>query len=198
MNSEELKNLIESARIEKGISQRELAKLTGISRSTLNDLINGKIKKVDIDDLRKIAETLDMSLQKLLKVAGYDEMLFYFSKDKYANKSSKDLKEMIKTYEESQRELLEFDTEKRKKVSDARQKLFYTIEHLQIMKDNKDSLYTIDKAVEDIQYAFDELEFAEHKYDYSKLPKKNKVIEQKKKKIRSIKKYKTKKQKNLF
>ena len=173
MNSEELKNLIESARVEKGISQRELAKLTGISRSTLNDLINGKIKKVDIDDLRKIAETLDISLQNLLKVAGYDEMLFYFSKDKYANKSSKDLKEMIKTYEESQRELLEFDTEKRKKVSDARQKLFYTIEHLQIMKDNKDSLYTIDKAVEDIQYAFDELEFAEHKYDYSKLPKKN-------------------------
>ena len=172
MNSEELKNLIESARVEKGISQRELAKLTGISRSTLNDLINGKIKKVDIDDLRKIAETLDMSLQKLLKVAGYDEMLFYFSKDKYANKSSKDLKEMIKNYEESQRKLLDFDTEKRKKVSEARQKLFYTIEHLQIMKDNKDSLYTIDKAVEDIQYAFDELEFAEHKYDYSKLPKK--------------------------
>ena len=52
MNSEELKNLIESARVAKGISQRELAKLTGISRSTLNDLINGKIKKVDIDDLK--------------------------------------------------------------------------------------------------------------------------------------------------
>ena len=65
MNSEELKILIESAREAKGISQRELAKSTGISRSTLNDLINGKIKKVDIDDLRKIAETLDMSLQKL-------------------------------------------------------------------------------------------------------------------------------------
>ena len=45
MNSEELKILIESAREAKGISQRELAKLTGISRSTLNDLINGKIKK---------------------------------------------------------------------------------------------------------------------------------------------------------
>lgn len=45
MNSEELKTLIEDARIKKGISQRELAKQTGISRSTLNDLINGKIKK---------------------------------------------------------------------------------------------------------------------------------------------------------
>lgn len=173
MNSEELKLLIESARVEKGISQRELAKLTGISRSTLNDLINGKIKKVDIDDLRKIAETLDMSLQKLLKVAGYDEMLFYFSKDKYANKSSKDLKELIEQYKESEIDLLEFDHQKRKKVSDARRKLFFIMEHLQIMQKDKDSLYTIDKAIEDIRYAFDELEDVEHKYDYNKLPKQN-------------------------
>lgn len=161
----------------KGSSQRELAKLTGISRSTLNDLINGKIKKIDIDDLRKIAETLDMSLQKLLKVAGYNEMSLYFhahkNKDKYAGKSSKDLKELIEQYKKSELELLDFDAQKRRKVSDARQKLFYTMEHLQIMQNNKDSLYTIDKAIEDIKYAFDELEDVEHKYDYSKLPKKN-------------------------
>ena len=104
-------------------------------------------------------------------------MSLYFrahkSKDKYIDKSSKDLKELIEKYKESEIDLLQFDTQKRKKVSDARQKLFYTIEHLQIMKDNKDSLYTIDKAIEDIQYAFDELEFAEHKYNYEKLPKKN-------------------------
>ena len=173
MNSEKLKVLIEDARVKKGISQRELAKQTGISRSTLNDLINGKIKKVDIDDLRKIAETLDMSLQELLKVAGYDEMLFYFSKNKYANKSSKDLIDIIEQYKKSELNLLDFDSNKRKKVSDARQKLFYVIEHLQIMKDNKDSLYTIDKAIEDIKYVFDELKIAEEKYDYSKLPKQN-------------------------
>jgi len=53
MNSNELKNIIENARIAKGISQRELAKLSGISRSTLNDIINGKIKKVDVDSLKK-------------------------------------------------------------------------------------------------------------------------------------------------
>lgn len=46
MNSNKLKGIIESARINKGISQRELAKLSGISRSTLNDIINGKIKKL--------------------------------------------------------------------------------------------------------------------------------------------------------
>ena len=177
MNSEELKLLIEDARIKKGISQRELAKLTGISRSTLNDLINGKIKKVDIDDLRKIAETLDMSLQKLLKTAGYDEMSLYFNKnklkDRYYDKSSKDLKEIVEQYKKSEIDLINFDSEKRRKISDARQKLFYTMEHLKIMQNNKDSLYTIDKAIEDIKYAFEELEFAEHKYDYSKLPKQN-------------------------
>ena len=177
MNSEELKLLIEDARIKKGISQRELAKLTGISRSTLNDLINGKIKKVDIDDLRKIAETLDMSLQKLLKTAGYDEMSLYFNKnqlkDRYYDKSSKDLKELVEQYKKSEIDLLDFDSQKRRKISDARQKLFYTMEHLKIMQNNKDSLYTIDKAIEDIKYAFEELEFAEHKYDYSKLPKQN-------------------------
>ena len=110
MNSEELKILIESARVEKGISQRELAKQTGISRSTLNDLINGKIKKADIDDLRKIAETLDMSLQKLLKAAGYDEMSLYFNKnklkDRYYDQSSKDLKELLEQYKESETNLL--------------------------------------------------------------------------------------------
>lgn len=171
MNSEELKTIIESAREKKGISQRELAKRAGISRSTLNDLINGKIKKVDIDDLRKIAETLDMSLENLLKVAGYDDFLDYLSLDKYKNKSTRDLKDMIEQYKKSELDLLDFDSKKREKVIKARQQLFNTMEHLKIMKDNKDSLYTIDKAIEDIKFAFDELLEAENKYDYSKLPK---------------------------
>ena len=45
MNSNELKNIIENARIAKGISQRELAKLSRISWSALSNIINGKIKK---------------------------------------------------------------------------------------------------------------------------------------------------------
>lgn len=173
MNSGELKSIIESAREAKGISQRELAKLSGISRSTLNDIINGKIKKIDVDALKKIAETLDLSLKKLLKVAGYDEFLDYLSLDRYKNKSTRDLKDMIERYKKSQLDLLDWDAKKRAVVNDARGKLFYTMEHLKLMQENKDSLYTIDKAIEDIKYAFDELEDVEHKYDYSKLPKKN-------------------------
>lgn len=119
MSLEELKILIESAGVTKGILQRALAKLTGISsRSTLNVLINGKIKKSEL-------------------------------------------------------ELLDFEIQKRNKVSDVRQKIFYIMEHLQIMKDNKDSLYTIDKAIEDIKYAFEKLNDVEQKYDYNKLPERN-------------------------
>lgn len=176
MNSEELKNLIESARESKGISQRELAKLTGISRSTLNDLINGKIKKVDIDDLRKIAEVLDMSLQKLLKVAGYDEMSLYFqahkSKDKYIDKSSKDLKELIEQYKNSETELLQFDSKKRDKAREAGFIIFEVAEHLKLLKDGK-SKYTLEKAIEELTKANDLLNPIMDKYDYSKLPKRN-------------------------
>ena len=167
MNSNEFKNIIENARIAKGISQRELAKLSGISRSTLNDIINGKIKKVDVDSLKKIAETLDLSLTNLLKVAGYDEFLDYLSLDKYKNKSTKDLKEMIEKYKKSELDLLDSDAQK---IRNARQKLFYTIEHLKIMQKNKESLYTVDNAIEDIKTAFVELEAIEEKYNYSKLP----------------------------
>ena len=42
---------------------------------------------------------------------------------------------------------------------------------MKIMKENKDSLYTIDKAIDDVQSAFDQLEMVEEKYDYQKLPK---------------------------
>ena len=49
--------------------------------------------------------------------------------------------------------------------------MFTTIEHMKIMKENKDSLYTIDKAIDDVQSAFDQLEMVEEKYDYQKLPK---------------------------
>ena len=130
MNSERLKFLIESARLRKDISQRELSKIAGISRSTLNDLINGKIKKVDIDDLRKIAEALDMSLRELLKVAGYDEFVLYFNKDVYEGKSTQDLKDSIEEYQKSEKDLLDFDYQKRKTVREARHSLFNIMNYL--------------------------------------------------------------------
>lgn len=171
MDNNELKDIIEKARIARGLSQRELSKQIGLSQSTYNDTINGKIKKVDVEILKKIAEGLDLSLEQLLKVSGYNDVLEYFGVDKYKNKSTKDLKDIIEAYKKSELELLDFDATKRKKARKARQQLFKTMEHLKIMQEKEDSLYTIDKAIEEIKFAFEQLEMAEHKYDYSKLPK---------------------------
>lgn len=173
MNSDELKKLIEFARITKGVSQRELAKQTGISRSTLNDLINGKIKKVDIDDLRKIAETLDMSLSSLLEAAGYNEMSFYFSKnklkDRYYDKSSKDLKELLEQYKESETNLLTFDSKKRDKAREVGYKLFDATEKLKWIKEGKEG-FTLDQVIKELTEAQKMLDPIMNKYDYSKLP----------------------------
>ena len=73
----ELGKLVSETREKLGISQRELAKLTGISRSTLNDLINGKIKKVDIDDLRKIVETLEKDGATFEKISSFEYKFDY-------------------------------------------------------------------------------------------------------------------------
>ncbi len=166
-----MKNMVENARKLKGYSQRELSKRIGLSQSTYNDTINGKIKKPDLEILKKIAEELDLSLELMLKDSGYGEAFSFYGVDKYKDKSTKDLKELIEEYQKSELDLLEFDKQKRDTTRKVRQKMFTTIEHMKIMKDDKDSLYTIDKAIDDVQYAFDQLEMVEEKYDYKKLPK---------------------------
>ncbi len=166
-----MKNMVENARKLKGYSQRELSKRIGLSQSTYNDTINGKIKKPDLEILKKIAEELDLSLELMLKDSGYGEAFSFYGVDKYKDKSTKVLKELIEEYQKSELDLLEFDKQKRDTTRKVRQKMFTTIEHMKIMKDDKDSLYTIDKAIDDVQSAFDQLERVEHKYDYDELPK---------------------------
>ena len=52
-------------------------------------------------------------------------MLFYFSKNKYANKSSKDLKELIEKYKESETDLLVFDSKKKRQSKSCWAKIIF-------------------------------------------------------------------------
>ena len=94
-NSEALTTLIVGGRTAKEYSQRELARRVGISNSSLNDIENGRVAKPDPEILKKISEELDLSLQQLLKAAGYNEVMSWFSHDEFKNKSTKDLKNTI-------------------------------------------------------------------------------------------------------
>lgn len=117
-----------------------------------------------------------MSLQKLLKAAGYDEMSLYFhahkNKDKYADKSSKDLKELIEQYKESKTDLLQFDFTKRENARKASFIIFEVAEHLKLLKEGK-SEYTLEQAIEELNKVQELLNPVIDKYDYSKLPKRD-------------------------
>ena len=171
MNSEKLQNLILEAIERKKISQRELAKLTGISRSTLNDIVNGKIKKIKLDDLYQISIPLELNLEDLLDACGFNKVLKTLNRDRYEGMSTRQLKELLDEYQQSEFDLLDWDAKKRRTCSSAREKLLATTHKIEMSKRN-DMKYTKDDIAKDIKEAVDELELVEKKYDYSKLPKK--------------------------
>lgn len=171
MNSEKLQNLILAAIERKKISQRELAKLTGISRSTLNDIVNGKIKKIKLDDLYQISIPLELNLEDLLDACGFNNVLKTLNRDRYEGMSTRELKEKLDEYQQSELSLLDWDAKKRRTCSSARDKLFKVTNKIEMSKQS-DLKYTKDEIAKDVKEAFDELESVEKKYDYSKLPKK--------------------------
>lgn len=171
MNSEKLQNLILDAIENKKISQRELAKLTGISRSTLNDIVNGKIKKIKLDDLYQISIPLELNLENLLEACGFNSVIKSLNADRYAGMSNRQLKELLDEYQQTEMNLLDWDAKKRKKSNEVGKRLFDIQNKIEMSKQlNKD--YTKKEIVEDIKEVIEELKPLQQKYDYSKLPRK--------------------------
>ena len=170
MNSEKLQNLILDAIENKNISQRELAKLTGISRSTLNDIVNGKIKKIKLDDLYQISIPLELNLENLLEACGFNSVIKSLSADRYAGMSNRQLKELLDEYQQSEMNLLDWDAKKRKTTTSGRSKLLEITNKIEMLK-HGDTKYTKDDIAKDVKEVFDELELVQVKYDYDKLPK---------------------------
>lgn len=170
-NNEALTTLIVGGRIAKEYSQRELARRIGISNSSLNDIENGRVSKPDPGILKRIAEELDLSLQQLLKEAGYNEIMSWFSYDEFKNKSTKDLKNIIEECRLFKYNILDWDAGKRKKTLKIIQNLNEVKLGLKLLKEDVKTDYTLDKALEDIDKGIQELKDVATKYDYSKLPK---------------------------
>ena len=172
MNSEKLQNLLLNAIDKKGISQRELARLSGISRSTLNDIVNGKIKKIKLDDLYQIANILELNLENLLEACGFKSVLKSLNADRYAGMSDRKLKEKIDEYQKSELNLLDCDAKKRKHCREASTILFKIVEKIENSIKYNDVKCSKEEIVEELKKVMEELKPIEIKYDYSKLPKK--------------------------
>jgi transcriptional regulator with XRE-family HTH domain len=103
-NKKNLAEMISEARELKGISMRELARLSGMDHAEISRIEKGKRLKPNILFLRRIAENLDLSLVELLRSAGYSELDISWGMNAEKNKSSQDLK---KELDQSKRDYLD-------------------------------------------------------------------------------------------
>ena len=133
--------------------------------------MNRKIKKIKLDDLYKISIPLGLNLENLLEACGFNSVIKSLSADRYAGMSNRQLKELLDEYQQSEMNLLDWDAQKRKQCSSARSKLNAITNKIEIAERTKEK-YSNKDIAKDIEEVFNELEPIQHKYDYSKLPKK--------------------------
>lgn len=114
-NTTELGKTISEAREKLGISQRELARKSNMDCAEVSRIEAGKRLKPNILYLKGIAETLGLSLVKLMKIAGYDDVDINWGKDLSRKRSTTDYQEQIKSYEQFYFDVLE-ELETRRKT----------------------------------------------------------------------------------
>ena len=57
--------MVKEKRLEAGLSQNQLSKMTNVSQSAINDIESGKTKAPRIDTLIKIAEVLELDVSQV-------------------------------------------------------------------------------------------------------------------------------------
>lgn len=113
-NTTELGKTISEAREKLGISQRELARKSNMDCAEVSRIEAGKRLKPNVLYLKGIAETLNLSLVKLMELAGYNDVDINWGIDLSEKRSTADHQEQIKSYEKFYFDVLE-DIEARRK-----------------------------------------------------------------------------------
>ena len=114
-NTTELGKTISEAREKLGISQRELARKSNMDCAEVSRIEAGKRLKPNVLYLKGISETLGLSLVKLMKLAGYDDIDINWGQDLTDKRSTTDYQEQIKSYEQFYFDILE-ELETRRKT----------------------------------------------------------------------------------
>ncbi len=96
----ELGKLVSETREKLGISQRELARRSNMDCAEVSRIEAGKRLKPNILYLKGIAETLNLSMVDLMKLAGYDDIHINWGKDLSVKRSTADYQKQIQSYEQ--------------------------------------------------------------------------------------------------
>ena len=114
-NTTELGKVISEAREKVGISQRELARQANMDCAEVSRIEAGKRLKPNVLYLKGIAETLNLSMVDLMKLAGYDDIDINWGQDFSNRRSTTDYQKQIESYEQFYFDVLE-EIENRRKV----------------------------------------------------------------------------------
>ncbi len=111
----ELGKVITEAREKLGISQRELSRRANMDCAEVSRIESGKRMKPNILYLKGIAETLNLSMVDLMKLAGYNDIDINWGQDFTDKRSTADYQRQIKSYEQFYFDSLQ-EIEDRRKV----------------------------------------------------------------------------------
>ena len=109
-------------------------------------------------------------MNSVLKAAGYNAITTMLTSDEFQNKSTRDLKNIIKECRNFKYDILDWDSNKRNITRNVMADLERITHKLELIRDNRGINYTLDNAIEDINKSLEELKDVVKKYDYSKLP----------------------------
>ena len=114
-NTTELGKTISEAREKVGISQRELARQANMDCAEVSRIEAGKRLKPNILYLKGIADTLNLSMVDLMKLAGYNDIDINWGQDFSNKRSIADYQKQIQSYEQFYFDVLE-EIENRRKI----------------------------------------------------------------------------------
>ena len=98
-NTNELGSYIKNARLKSRLSLQEVSKQANMAFSELSRIENGQRKKPNVLFLKGIAETLNLSMVKLMELAGYKDIEINFGMGLDDKRSVKDYQNAIQDYE---------------------------------------------------------------------------------------------------
>ncbi|GMA66025.1 helix-turn-helix domain-containing protein [Alicyclobacillus fastidiosus] len=64
---------LEALLAEKGMSQRELARITGIRQPSINDMCNGKYERMPLQNIALICDALNVPVERLIILERVEE-----------------------------------------------------------------------------------------------------------------------------
>ena len=166
----ELGKVIAEAREKVGISQRELSRRANMDCAEVSRIEAGKRQKPNVLYLKGIADTLNLSMVDLMKLAGYNDIEINWGQDFTDRRSTADYQRQIKEYDKFYFDVLEDIDNRRKNAFACKGIIADIIDKLELSKIENREKITSDEILENLKEVITLIRPNLEKFDKSKYP----------------------------